>query len=430
MKVGVFHPGTQHSWQTALAFQETDQLAWYATSIFYNPNKWPYKIERYLPFNMRIKAHKEFARRSFPLINQIHVRHLGCWEWIERGMSRLGADDLASWCNSYGNFETTKLVMRLIEKESIDVLWSYNSSSLELFRWAKKRGIFCVLDQTTGHPATHNEILQHEFETHPEFFEKSFDYVSSESIERQNEECALADLIVVGSDFCRTTMIQNGSPSNKIRVVHYGFDETIFQEPKPIQPLQLPLQFLYVGHISARKGIAYLLKAFQQIAREEAQLTLVGGCAIPRAIYNKFSSCFEHIPSIPRSEVVRYFSAADCFVFPSLFEGSALVLYEACGSGLGIIQSQAGGHGVVAGRNGIILSTLSVDKIIDQVEMLIANPQLLMQWKEEARQLRPHFSWDGYRKNVRSIVLEACSQPRRQNSLLTNGENQNDLLCS
>jgi hypothetical protein len=37
MKVGVFHPGTQHSWQTALAFQEAGTLAWFATSIFYDP---------------------------------------------------------------------------------------------------------------------------------------------------------------------------------------------------------------------------------------------------------------------------------------------------------------------------------------------------------------------------------------------------------
>ena len=26
MRVGVFHPGTQHSWQTALAFQEAGAL--------------------------------------------------------------------------------------------------------------------------------------------------------------------------------------------------------------------------------------------------------------------------------------------------------------------------------------------------------------------------------------------------------------------
>ena len=45
MRIGVFHPGTQHSWQTALAFQEAGMLGWYATSAFYDPARWPYRLE-------------------------------------------------------------------------------------------------------------------------------------------------------------------------------------------------------------------------------------------------------------------------------------------------------------------------------------------------------------------------------------------------
>ena len=46
MKVAVFHPGTQHSWQTAYALQQLDRLEWYATSIFYKPDSMPYLLER------------------------------------------------------------------------------------------------------------------------------------------------------------------------------------------------------------------------------------------------------------------------------------------------------------------------------------------------------------------------------------------------
>ena len=49
MRIDVFHPGTQNSWQRACAFQESGQLAWYATSVFYDPGRWPYRMERYLP---------------------------------------------------------------------------------------------------------------------------------------------------------------------------------------------------------------------------------------------------------------------------------------------------------------------------------------------------------------------------------------------
>ena len=46
MKVAVFHPGTQHSWQTAFALQQLGRLQWYATSIFYKPDSLPYLLER------------------------------------------------------------------------------------------------------------------------------------------------------------------------------------------------------------------------------------------------------------------------------------------------------------------------------------------------------------------------------------------------
>ena len=69
MKVAVFHPGTQHSWQTALALQQLERLEWYATSIFYQPDKWPYRLEKILPRALGAKASREFRRFNHPLLD-------------------------------------------------------------------------------------------------------------------------------------------------------------------------------------------------------------------------------------------------------------------------------------------------------------------------------------------------------------------------
>jgi hypothetical protein len=63
MRVGVFHPGSQHSLETALAFQESGELAWHATSAYYDPARWPYRIERLVPASLAARLNREFCRR-------------------------------------------------------------------------------------------------------------------------------------------------------------------------------------------------------------------------------------------------------------------------------------------------------------------------------------------------------------------------------
>src|SRR5271154_2120420 len=103
MRIGVFHPGTQHSWQTALAFQEGMSLTWYATSAFYDPKRWPYRIEPFIPKRDRAQLHREFTRRYMPLLNLHYVRQFGWWEWLETAASRLKVPRLASSLNEIGN---------------------------------------------------------------------------------------------------------------------------------------------------------------------------------------------------------------------------------------------------------------------------------------------------------------------------------------
>jgi len=195
MRIGVFHPGTQHSWQTALAFQEAGMLGWYATSAFYDPARWPYKLERCVPRKMAAQLTREFHRRHHPLLEPAKVRQFGLWEWAEAGLHRLGHHRLADYCNERGNRAFGRQTIRLIEREPVEVVWGYNTSSLEVFQWAKQRGIRCVLDQTIGHPAAQKQIMLTEQERHPEQDDEHEHPVGPEphgvapDLERAEREC-------------------------------------------------------------------------------------------------------------------------------------------------------------------------------------------------------------------------------------------------
>ena len=407
-KVGVFHPGTQHSWQTALAFQEGGTLGWLATSVFYDPRRWPYRIERFLPAPLAARVHREFSRRYTPVLDPDGIRQFGFWEWLEAGARRVGHDRLWTTINRIGNRRFGQQVIDLTEREKVDVLWGYNTSSVEVFRWAKQRGIPCVLDQTIGHCASLNRAMAAEEARHPDFFSRGYVPFSAAEIAQQDEEIALADAVVVGSEFCAGTLAENGCPREKIRIIPYGFDETLFPIERPRRaPLEgRPVRFLFVGLVHPRKGIAALLEAFARIPPEEASLTLVGNLEIPEQTFRRYAGRIRRVGSVPRQEVVNYFIEADCFVFPSLFEGGGIVLYEAAAAGLGIIQSMQCGDGVRDGRNGVILKEVTIPMLVDALSSVIRDRARLADWQEASWQMRGERSWRRYREQARSLAQQ------------------------
>jgi glycosyltransferase involved in cell wall biosynthesis len=406
-RVGVFHPGTQHSWQSALAFQESEQLGWYATSVFYDSRRWPYRIESWLPAPIASRLHREFQRRYTPLLDPDLVRTFGFDEWLETAAQRMNSHSLAHRFNIRGNRRFADSVIKLIEREPVDVVWGYDSASLDVFRWAKRRGIKCILDQTIGHPRSLNRIMAEEQRRYPDFF-PNFNLSRDDAwIRQEDEEVALADLVVVGCEFAYQSMIENDCPAEKLRIVPYGFDESLFPDIKPPRrPLAgRPVEFLFVGAIHPRKGVAYLLEAFEAISPDKASLTLVGVSVMPPETLDRYAHRVRHIPQIPRSEVAAYFRQADVFIFPSLFEGGGIVLHEAIGAGLGIIQSTASAIVVSDDNsNGIILDQVSVQNLIEAIEYVISNPNQIEAWSDASWDLRPKNSWHTYRSRVRGML--------------------------
>jgi len=297
-------------------------------------------------------------------------------------------------------------MITLMKTEPVDIVWGYNSSSLELFRWAKPRGIICILDQTIGHPAIENQVMQREFERHSEFFRSDYTPLSSEWIQRQDEELDLADYVVVGSDFCRSTLEQVGCPANKIRVVPYGYDATIFDTRKDLQVHPGKPRLLFVGQVTPRKGVAYLLKASSTLASHGYQLTIVGGLDIPRTIFDRYAESFTYVPSMPRSELPKFFEQADIFVFPTLFEGAGLVLFEACAAGLAIIQSTNAWPAISNGENGRYLNEISVEALIESVISLSMDPARLFDMRNASRQASKGWSWERYRRDIRQLIAD------------------------
>jgi glycosyltransferase involved in cell wall biosynthesis len=403
--VGVAHPTTQHSWETALAFQQAARLRWYATSYYYRPNRLPDRLIKQIPGRVGKALQREMRRRYHKELDDSLIRRELGTEALERLTRLYFSTEYADKILYRRLRNFGKRLIPLIKSEPVDALWGPMDCA-DAFDMAKRRGVLCVLDQPIGHLAALDEVMKHEYEKHPEFFSSGHLATMPSRLDLQHQTAELADLIVVGSQFAAQTMIDRGAAAEVVRVVPYGYSGTYFSNEMPIRPSPegRPLEFLYVGGLSPRKGIAYLLKAFSQIDPAKARLTLVGPLLIPDATFQRYAGRVNYVGQVHRPEVAAYMRRADCFILPSLFEGSALVLYEAVAAGLGIICTKQCGFDLLSESNGVTLSELNVTALLAVIYDLVQNRERLVDWGKASWAMRDSCSWAPYRSAVARLI--------------------------
>lgn len=406
-KVAVFHPGTQHSWQTARALQDLGRLAWYATSIFYQPDRWPYRLDR-LPSPIGPKLGREFSRFRAPGLDPALVKSFGMEEWLERLAHRAGWHRLSRWFDLKGNRRFGQQLAREIEGAEPFALWGYDNSCREAFERGRRMGRTCILDRTIGDKRALNRIMGELQAQWPEWFDGASDPVSAHVLAQQDTEYDLADVILAGSQTCAETVIAESAVpdvARKLRVLPYCFDETLFgalPHPAPVDDVE-PVRFLMVGQLGPRKGIHLLLQALDRLPPGRFTLTLLGALNIPQATFARYADRVTHIPHLPRSGVPEIMANHHVLVFPSYFEGSAISLLEGLASGLALIQSPQAGNGVTP-ECGLLLPEQSVEALAAAMMVPIEDRARLNSWRAAALLESGQYTFARYRERVGALL--------------------------
>ena len=404
MRVGVFHPGAQNSWQRALAAQEAGALAWYLSSVQVADDGRARRLAGALPGAPGRALTRELDRRCCPALDPALLRRAGTSELVEIALRRLGRGRAAAAVNRWGNARFARHVIARAEAEPVDLLWTHNDSALESFVWAKARGIRCVLDQSIGHPAALAAVLAADRARYPALYRDAPPPPGRREIARADAELAHADLVLVGSGYARGTLEARGVPAAKIRRVAYGADETIWGAPSSRPPLAgRPLEVLFVGTVQPRKGVGALVEAFAGIDPRQARLTLLGRMDVPRDALAAIADRAVHRPPVPRREVAQAMARADVLLLPSLCEGSAVVAYEAQAAGLALVQSAHTGLVVRPGVTGLLLPEVSAAAIRAAVRQLAGDPGRLAAMQAAAAATRSR-RWADYRAEVRAVL--------------------------
>lgn len=225
-------------------------------------------------------------------------------------------------------------------------------------------------------------------------------------------ECDLADMILLGSTFARNSFVAAGVPAEKLVVVPYGADISRFSpHPTTLQRTgrgnrDSHLHVLFVGQIGQRKGISYLLRAYERFHGKYTRLTLVGSFQGSEAAFAPYRQLFHHIPHAPQHVLSKIYRQADVFVFPTLVEGMGLVVLEAMASGLPVITTSNGPGDIVRdGVDGFIVPIRDPDAIVEKLECLRSDPNRRAQMGRNARQRALGYTWREYGERSIQAVL-------------------------
>lgn len=304
------------------------------------------------------------------------------------------------------------IASRHLETGRYDFFHSWSGDCLQTLRIAKKKRIPSLIEIPTWHrdraSGKVGRQLGSKSTASDSWLEK---WKSSLLLERDRfiEEYELADLVVVLSEKAAETFRARDFPEQKLFYLPRGVDVDRFKPgPRP----QI-FRAIFSGALIERKGIHHLLEAWHRLNLSNAELWLVGSVHDEaRPHLKKFWR--ENIKTLGFvRDPETCLSQGTVHVFPSQWEGSAKVVYEAAACGLPQITTREAGDVVRDGVEGIIVQPGDVDAIAGALEHLYQHPEIIERMSQAARRrVVENFTWDHFRARL-LVAYEAAMQMAR-----------------
>lgn len=408
----VSHPGGAHFvYELASAVAAAGHRTEFDTGFYFDEAAPAARLLELLPRRIAERLRRELRRRQHAALDPAIVRTHPMPELAYVAAARLGLAPtrlgrVLRWRDDLIDRHVAHRVLELRP----DIVIAHDGSSLHTFGAARHAGTIAILNQVIGHIASGLRILGEEAALHPEFADSLHVDAPPELVARCLAEARAADIVLAPSEYVRRTLVDQGVRPEAIRLLPYGVRAERFTPGGPRDDGVFRL--LYVGQVSQRKGLKYMLEAVRRIGRKDIELVIVGGMVGSGAGLAPYRDWFRHVRNVPHAEVHRLFQSADAFLYPSLHEGSALAIYEALACGLPAIVTENAGSVVRDGIEGYVVPVRDVDAIAERIERLRTDPELRRRMAVAARARAEAFTWDTYRRGLAQILDEALAARR------------------
>ena len=326
------------------------------------------------------------------------------------------------------------------------VFIGYDTGFLEPARWVKAQGgktIVCQMD-----PARYEvDLVKEEEKRWPGWAKRSVE-VPEAYFRRREEEWAVADLVMVNSEWSKQALMKQGVPASKLVVVPLAFEASKTPAVESREPSRWevarktaegspvkggtatgglwrqssaeefnssfrsqvssfspkrPLRVLFLGQVILRKGIQYLIDAARLLEKEAIHFDIVGSIGISEeAVASAPSNMTFHGP-VSRDRTEGFYRSSDLFVLPTLSDGFALTQLEAMAHGLPVIATPNCGEVVTDQVDGLIVPASDSNALAEAFQLLIQDPEKLTSMSAATKAKVEQFSLSRLRENLERL---------------------------
>ena len=304
----------------------------------------------------------------------------------------------------FGKKVRSSLARRREQHWENTIFFGYDTGFLQAAAWAKDQGAACIVGQMDP-SRTEVEMVREEEKLWPGWTKTPI-LVPEEYFAWRKAEWALADAIMVNSQWTLDALVQQGVPVDKIHIVPLAYETEDSSEkasPPPVKPDSEPLRVLFLGQVNLRKGIQYLLEAAKLLKTENIEIDIAGPIAIADQFVVKAPPNVRFHGAVTRDRVREFYNRADVFVLPTISDGFALTQLEAMAHGLPVITTPNCGRVVTEGVDGFIVPPRNATALADRLKTLLEDPERLQAMRESAQLAVTRFNLDHLDKNLRAL---------------------------
>jgi glycosyltransferase involved in cell wall biosynthesis len=293
-----------------------------------------------------------------------------------------------------------------------DLFHSWSGDCLRSLQTAKQLGIPSIVEIPTWHRDGGKEKIERPKDAPPPANISIYNKWKNRLLlqrKRFIREYELADLLLVLSDKAARTFRVRGFPEEKLFYLPRGVDVERFK-PGP-QPTKF--RAVFAGALIRRKGIQHVLEAWHRLNLPDAELWLIGFVHDEaKPFLQEFWRDNIRVIGFVR-DPENYLNQGTIHVFPSQWEGSAKVTYEAAACALPQITTREAGDVVRDGVEGIVVRPGDVNAIAAALEHLYRHPEVVQRMGTAARRrVVENFTWDHFRTRLLDAYETAMRMAR------------------
>lgn len=291
-------------------------------------------------------------------------------------------------------------------KDEVTAVYGFEDTSTFTFQMAKELGIPCIYELPIGYWRAKNIIMGRQYNLHPDWAcTMGLSDEPKDKLYRKDKELSLADCIIVPSTFVLQTLKEYPNYNNLPHpfIIPYGGPNNVVNKI-PNKRKEGKLRLLFCGGLTQRKGIADVFEVLEQV-NDIAELSVIGNGKINecKPLRENLSKC-NYLGVLSHDDVLVQMRNHDIMIFPSYFEGFALVIMEAMSQGLPVIASSVTSGPIQNGKDGWIVNSGDIKQMVSLISDLSNHRGEILKCANGAIETARSNTWERYQSDLLEVL--------------------------